>query len=217
MTMKSQLSALQGSPAVAAPQSQLARFVFGEIKGGEARHDFAMSIIHGAVVQALKGNQRDIPEAVKFASGKSAKARAYFAGFHAIADSVKPVPYKGKLDAADNKAVRELIHTEGARIAADFELAYLAMLEQAKEERAAARASKAATAPAAAAADDNASASASNDTPVATVEAEHAVIDIDTALDAVTRALAARLLSTDEVMALRVALSSHDHEQLQAA
>lgn len=207
--IKSQLAALSGAVATVQPQSQLARMIVADLKGGEAKHNFHMSIIASAIVQALKGNQRDIPEAVKLCVGKSAKARSYHAGFAAIIHELAPVKYVGKLDLPTNAAAREEIALRSQALEFAFEGAFLAMLQQCKDESAASRAATKAEKDASAGAPVASDTSA--DAPVATVVAEHAVVEIDTAVDAVCRALDAKLLNADEVARIRYTLALYDN------
>lgn len=200
--LKSQIEALSGNVAVVNPQSHIARFIFGELKGGEHKHDYAMGVVHGAIEQALKGNQRDIPEAMKLCTGKSVKARAYLAGFHVIADSLKPITYIGKLADAANAAARTQIADHARAMACEFEVAYLATIENAKVEAAFNRKAKAKTVPAVADAAPVADAVAD----AAPVD-EAVTMDIGTSVDAVVMALTQGMLDDAEIEALRVALS----------
>lgn len=204
--MKSQLESLSGKVATVSTLSHLARFIAGELKGGETKHDYAMGVVHGAIEQALKGNCRDIPEATKLCGGKSVKARAYLAGFHVIADSVKPIPYTGKLADASNAAVRSQIHDDARALACEFEVAYLATVQHAKVEAAFNKQAKAKTAPAVAAATSDETAPA--DAPVMAVEA--VVVDIATSVEAVVQAMQAGLLDASELTMLRAALATLD-------
>lgn len=201
-TIKSQLTALAGAVATINPQSAIARFIFGEVKGGEAKHDFAMTMVHGAIEQALKGNQRDIPEAVKLCTGKSIKARAYHAGFHVIADSVKPMTYTGKLADADNASVRNAIATTARSLSCEFEVAYLATIENAKVEAAFNRKAKAKTVPTVAS-----DAPASNDDTVPAPAVEAVTVDIGTSVEAVVQAIGAGMLNAGELEMIRLALA----------
>lgn len=201
--IKSQLVALAGAVKTINPQSAVARFIFGELKGGEHKHDYTMSVISAAIEQAYKGNTRDIPEAVALCTGKSVKARAYHAGFHAIADSVKPLTYAGKLADACNVNIRQNIADFSKRSACEFELAYLATIQNAKVESAFNRKAKAKTAPVVA---DAAPVAA----PAPAMVADGVVVDIATSVDAVVQAMQAGLLSSAEMEMLRVALAVVD-------
>lgn len=203
--IKSQLEVMTGKVKSVAPQSALARFIFGDLKGGEHKHNYAMSVIRAAIEQAYKGNTRDIPEALALCTGKAAKARAYQAGFHAIADMVAPVKYTGKLADADNASVRDAIASATNHAACEFEIAYLATAENIKVEAAFNRKAKAKAAPAVEA---PAVAAVEAVAPVATVDA--VVVDIATSVEAVIKAMQAGLLDATEVQMLRVALSAVD-------
>ncbi len=205
--LKSQLASLAGTVPSGAPQSSLARYIVADLKGGEAKHNFTMQVIATAIVQAFRGNQRDIPEAVKVCAGKSVKARAYLAGFQAIANDVKPIPYTGKLDAASNAPVRDAIDSAARHAEFEFEAAYLAVMANAKIESAFNRKAKAKTAPAVAEVTE-ASAMPASDTPTATVDAT--VVDIGDAVDAVVDAIKLGMLDAGELVLLRAALAAHD-------
>lgn len=196
--LKSQLEVMSGAVKTINPQSALARFIFGDLKGGEHKHNYTMSVIGAAIEQAFKGNVRDIPEAVALCTGKSAKARAYHAGFHAIADSVKPITYAGKLADAGNASVREAIANAARSASCEFELAYLASIQNGKVEAAFNRKAKAKTAPVVVDA-------VASDAPA--MVADGLVVDIATSVEAVVQAMQAGLLSSAEVEMLRVALA----------
>lgn len=202
--LKSQIAVMAGTVSNVTPQSHLARFVFGELKGGEHKHDFAMGVIHSAIEQALKGNQRDIPETVKLCTGKSVKARAYLAGFHVIADSVKPMTYTGKLADACNVLVRQQIVDHARAMACEFEVAYLATIENAKIEAAFARKAKAKTAPVVGA---PASESANDETAPAVATAPTIDATVMDVVGATISAIQAGMLSAEELEMLRVALA----------
>lgn len=212
--IKSQLEAMTGKVRTAAPQSALARFIFGDLKGGEHKHNYAMTVIRAAIEQAYKGNTRDIPEAVALCTGKSAKARAYQAGFHAIADMVAPVKYTGKLADADNASVRDAIASATTHAACEFELAYLATIENIKVEAAFNRKAKAKAAPAVDAPAVEASVEAVA-APVATVDA--VVVDIATSVEAVVKAMQAGLLSADEIDGIAAALTLYNMARMEQA
>jgi hypothetical protein len=57
---------------------------------------------------------------------------------------VKPIPYKGKFDAASNADVRTAINDAAKHASAEFERAYLCVFSTAKDEAAAKKAAKAA-------------------------------------------------------------------------
>lgn len=212
-TIKSQIAVMSGKVPSAAPQSHLARFIAGEIKGGESKHDYAMGVVHSAIEQALKGNQRDIPEAVKLVQGKAIKARAYLAGFHVIADSVKPVTYNGKLADAGNASVRQHIADTARHLACKFEIAYLATIENAKVEAAFNRNAKAKTVPPSEAANDGV-ADGAPAVPVATVDT--VVVDIGDSVAAVVQAMQKGLLEAAEIDAIAAALTLWNAAKLEA-
>lgn len=207
----SQIAVMSGSVSVVAPQSTIARFIFGELKGGEHKHNFSMGVVSSAIEQALKGNQRDIPEAMKLCTGKSVKARAFLAGFHVIADSVKPVAYTGKLADKANDSVREVIASTARHLACEFELAYLATIENAKMEAAFNRKAKAKTAPAVDAVESESAA------PVAASVAPSVEMDVADVVDAAINAIRAGMLSAPELEMLRIALATVDAPALAIA
>jgi hypothetical protein len=210
--LKSQLEVMSGAVKTIAPQSAIARFIYGDLKGGEHKHDYTMSVISAAIEQAYKGNTRDIPEAVALCTGKSAKSKAYHAGFHAIADMVKPIIYTGKLADAGNASVREAIANMARSASCEFELAYLASIQNGKVESAFNRKAKAKTAPVVAAA-------VASEAPVANplTLADSIEIDIATSVDAVVQALTGGLLSPTEIYRVRAALSIMEDNAERAA
>ncbi len=188
-----------------APQGQLARYVLADLKGGEVKHNYLMSVIATAIHEALKGNSRDIKEAIALTQGKAKKARAYHAGFAAIAD-LAPVKYTGKLDSADNKAVREQIATKAQALEFAFEGAYLVVVNEP-------------TVPKAKKADPSKvkEVKATTDgegAPVMTVDT--VVVDIAQAVDAVADALKLGMIESGELALLRLALSRYDEEHSDA-
>lgn len=204
-TPQSQLAIMSGAVATSAPQSQLARFIAADLKGGESKHNFGMTIIAGAINQALKGNQRDIPEAVKLCQGKSKKARAYCAGFQAIINDLSPVKYAGKLDAPVNAAAREQIALRSQALEFAFEGAYLIVINEPAAPKAAKVAAK-----------EPGDVVASVE-PVMAVVADHVTVELGTSVDAVCRALDQALLEPGEVLALRLALEQFDNSAAGAA
>lgn len=220
--MKSQLIAMSGTtPANTAPQSQVARFVHGDIKGGEAMHDFRMSVITTAITEALKGNARNINEASAQAVGKTKRARAYMAGFQSIIsllDGTERAPldaagkavvraeyaYKGKYDSAANEGIRAYIEGRAVHFAAEFEIAFLAVLHAPKE----AKADTPAEAPAA---QDSAAGDETTATSAAPAD-EPAVVTVGLteAVEAVADAIKAGMLDADEYAMLRAALAAYD-------
>lgn len=204
--IKSQLAALSGTVPSAAPQSTLARHIAADLKGGETKHNYTMSVIAAAILQAYKGNLRDIPEAVKLCAGKSVKARAYLAGFQAVQESVRPVSYKGKLDSAENADVRDRIEGLARAAEFDFEAAYLAVFVNAKIESAANR--KAKTVPVVAESVAPVAQAESDDSAVDA--GESVTVDIGTAVDAVADAIRFGMLNADELTLIRAALAMID-------
>jgi hypothetical protein len=211
--IKSQLAIMSGTVPANAPQSQLARMVAADLKGGEVRHNFHMTIIAAAIVQALKGNSRDIPEAVKLCNGKSKKARAYLAGFQAVADDLSPVRYAGKLDAPENKAARDEIALRSQALEFAFESAFLTTLQaetapKKMNKKEAAEDKELAVAAYNALEEENTQLKAQLAAPM---------VEIDTAVEAVCRAIDGGLLNADELMGLRLALLAHDNRTADSA
>lgn len=219
--MKSQLHAMSGTtPADTAPQSQVARFVHGDIKGGESMHDFRMSVITTAIMEALKGNARNINEASAQAVGKTKRARSYLAGFQSIVtllDGTERAPvgadgkavvraeyaYKGKYDSADNAAVRAFIEGRAAHFAAEFEIAFLAVLNAPKAEKTEKTDTKGDETGAAAGDETMASDAPAADAPMVEV-------GLTMAVEAVVLAIQQGVLEADEYAMLRAALAAYD-------
>lgn len=201
-TVKSQLHNA-GANAPVAPISAIAMFVQGDIKGGEAAHNYRMQVIAASIREALKGNSRALIEAATFAIGKTKKARAYAAGFAAIGlpdDVPARVQYSGKLDAPENEAARALIAERSASYEFDFESAFLTAMDAPKEPKVKK------TDPVAVVADD-----ADDVAPVADTVAESAPVAVADMLvsDVITAAIAAigaGLLVDDEAANLQKAL-----------
>jgi hypothetical protein len=214
--MKSQLAAMSGTtPATKVAQSQVARFVQSYIKGGEAAHDFAMSIISTAVLEAYKGNTRNIAEAASFAVGKTKKARAMQAGFAALVELNVPtlsraqlaelgVSYAGKLDDAANKDIKERIHGLAVHAAAEFEIAFLSVMHAVAEPKA----TKEAAAPAASA--DDSTGTEADDTAPADATPATVEVGLTEAVEAVVLAVQQGMLEQDEYALLRAALAAYD-------
>lgn len=203
--LKSQIEMMTGKVVAHAPQSAVARLIAGELKGGEVKHNYIMSVIASAIEQAYKGNTRDIPEAVKLCSGKAVKARAYCAGFHAIADMVAPIQYSGKLADAHNASVRADIADKSARAAAEFEKAYLMTFVDAKAAALDKKAEKAATEAKSVPAAEVAPLAVA---PVATVDA--VVVNIDDSVNVVSNAIRMGVLDPVELALIRGALAAFD-------
>lgn len=209
---------------IAPAQSQFARFVVADLKGGEQAHAFRMSLVTSAVTEALKGNFNFIREAREHATGKSRKAAAYQAGFTAMlhaasqfypetldgtpytgpgAGGILKVPYTGKLDSKDNASARAAIDLQTGVIAAAFEQGYIAHDTKAAAEakaKAAERKAKKESAPA-----------------PAPVEPASVELDVGELVAAVASALAQGMVSGNEAIQLREALASYDALQLAGA
>ncbi len=196
--------ATQTTPTLA-PQGQLGRYVLADLKGGEVKHNYLMSVIATAIHEALKGNARDIKESIALTQGKAKKARAYHAGFAAIAD-LAPVKYTGKLDSADNKAVREAIATKAQALEFAFEGAYLVVVN----EPTVPKAKKTDPAPV----KEVKAATDAEGAPVMTVDT--VVVDIAQAVDAVADALKLGMIESGELALLRLALSRYDEDHADA-
>lgn len=206
---------IQTTHHAAPAQSQLARFVVADLKGGEQQHAFRMSLIESAIREALKGNYNPIREATEFAVGKARKAAAYQAGFAAIANAaaafhpdgwekggIAKVAYTGKLDSSHNAEARAAIDLQTGVMSTAFESAFTAhdakAAAEAKAKAAANKAKKQAAQPA----------------PEAPAPVPEAVeLDVGDAVHAIAAALSSGALNVDEVTALRVALSAYDSLQ----
>lgn len=202
--MKSQIAQMSGViPATNKPNGMLSRLVQGEIKGGDAKVSFILSIVSQAVREAYKGNDRDIKAALTLCTGKAKKARAFHAGLVALGDIARVV-YSGKLDAADNAAARKEINDSTDAATERFKGAFATVMA----EKAAPKAAKVETvAPAAAATEGTDSDVPSVDT--ITVES----VDVGAAVDAVAAAIQAGLLERDEITMIRAALALYDAMQ----
>lgn len=199
--MKSQLAAMSGvTPATIAPQSAVARFVYGDIKGGEQAHEYRMSVIAAAILESFKGNFRNMLEAAKLTNGKSKKARAYHAGFAAVG-TIAPLSYAGKWADASNAAIRTEAATLSQAAEFAFESAFLTVLQ----EKAAPKAVKPAAQQPAPAAEQDAPAEA----PVPATPA-HVELDVADMVDTVVSAIAQGMLSSEELVMIRAALAVLD-------
>lgn len=204
---QSQLTGKTGAKPVMAPVSTVAQYVAGDIKGGESAHNYRMSVIEGALREALKGNSRPLMEAATFATGKSKKARAYAAGFGALnipTEIPARVKYVGKLDAPENEAARAEILQRVAAMAFDFEAAFLTVISAPTEKKASAPASAPATD--ATDATDATEASAA-DAPVAPVAV--AELLVSEVLESAVKAIAGGLAMDDEIAALEQAIAQY--------
>lgn len=191
-----------------APQSAVARFVAGDIKGGETAHNYRMSVIATAILEGYKGNPNNIAEARVFSAGKSRKAKAYQAAFTAL-PTITKLPYVGKWDAACNADIRAQATALCKAAEFEFESAYLSTIEAAALEAAATKEAKA-DAPAVVAA---ALKAAADDAP--DMVADGVAVDIGAAVEAVALAVQQGMLEADEVVLLRAALASFDAAQPQ--
>jgi hypothetical protein len=107
--------------------SSLARFVQGDIKGGEFAIAFRKETIRSALEQMFKGNYSPITEAAALTDGKAKKARAYHAGFATlgvIGTDSKKVDYVGPLASPANKGARDAIDSATQHATANFFAAF---------------------------------------------------------------------------------------------
>lgn len=214
--MKSQIEAMTGQVIHHPSQSDLARMIEGDLKGGEKKHDYIMSVIARAIEQAFKGNARDIPEAADLCTGRSVKARAYHAGFHAIADMVTPITYTGKLTGAHNASVREDIANKARYAASEFEKAYLMTFVDAKAERLDKKLEKAHKASTVPAAPEASLVPATLPMDVTVDDGKDVVVDIATTVEAVVQAMSLGLLTDCEMDSIAVALRQYSAAKVAA-
>lgn len=205
----SQLAAMSGVVAAtkSAPVSQLAMFVHGDVKGGEAAHNFRMQTVAASIREALKGNSRALIEARTFAEGKAKKARAYAAGFDAVGVPAR-VQYVGKLDAPENEAARRTIMEQSASLEFAFESAFLTVFSAKAEPKASAP--KLTAEDHALAAEAYAALEEENNALKAQIAAPALDAEVADVVGAAVRAIAAGLATTEEVESLRAALAQHD-------
>lgn len=107
--------------------SSLARFVIGDIKGGEHAVNFRKETIRTALEQMFKGNYSPITEAAALTEGKAKKARAYHAGFATlgvVGSDTKKIAYVGALTLPENKPVRDAIDSATQHACANFFIAF---------------------------------------------------------------------------------------------
>lgn len=85
---QSQLAVMAGTVPAINPQGETARFLLADIKGKDAAASYRLSVIRTAVLELLKGNPRNLREAIDLSAqlGKGKKARAYAAGFAPLMD-----------------------------------------------------------------------------------------------------------------------------------
>ncbi len=201
---QSQLAGLSGTPATINPQGDTARFVLADIKGKDAASAYRLSVIRTAVLELLKGNPRNLKEAIDMAAqlGKGKKARAYAAGFAPLMD-VQAIERTGKWMDSANAAIRTTADTLADAYTAQFNSAHAAVMA----EKAAPKAKKAAApapAPAASAPATDDSADATDATPAALE------LDVGELVDGVVSAMQQGLLSGEELVMLRAALAAMD-------
>jgi hypothetical protein len=120
--------------------SSFARFVLGDIKGGDAAHAYRKEIIATAIEQAYKGNYSPITEAATLTEGKAKKARAYAAGFAALGkvgdtDGIVKVSYIGSLNSHENKSAREEIANKTAASVSAFFAAFDVVMAEKGEKK----------------------------------------------------------------------------------
>lgn len=130
--------------------SSLARFVQGDIKGGEHAHSFRKETITHAIEQMFKGNYSPITEAASLTEGKAKKARAYHAGFATfgvIGEDTKKVAYSGALTLAGNAGARDQIASQTKVSAGAFFAAFDAVMAEKPVKKAAPVKAEAAPAP----------------------------------------------------------------------
>jgi hypothetical protein len=121
--------------------SSFARFVLGDIKGGDAAHAYRKEVMATAIEQAYKGNYSPITEAMTLTEGKAKKARAYAAGFAALGkigdvDGIIKVQYIGSLNSHENKAAREEIAAKAAASVNAFFAAFDVVMAEKAEKKA---------------------------------------------------------------------------------
>ncbi len=113
--------------------SSLARFVIGDIKGGQHAIAFRTETIRNALEQMFKGNYSPITEAATLSNGRVKKARAYHAGFATlgvIGTDTKKIDYTGPLASPDNKAARDAIDSATKHACANFFVAFDAVMAE---------------------------------------------------------------------------------------
>lgn len=206
-TIKSQVAAMDGVVIVKAPESAIAQFVNGDIKGGESAHNYRMTVVEAAIREAYKGNSRALIEARTFADGKGKKAKAYAAGFDAVGIPSR-VQYVGKLDSEANEAARAAIASGVAASAFDFEAAFLTVMAVKPAPRVTkdTPAPVEVTTPAPAAAE-----------PAFEEETVVADLEVSSVMLAATNAISGGIASADEVAAIRAALALYDAASASAA
>ncbi len=221
--------------------SAFASFVAGDIKGGAQAHAYRVAMVRTAIQQGYQGNYSPLTEALALCVGKSAKAGAYAAAFAAAGvvadpmigvtdrdasleeqqaaftgDIVRKLPYAGKLDSKDNKAIRERIAAYTERAVNAFDSAFNDYMVQdkirGKLERDAKKAEKDVAAEQAAAAALKAATEAASADAFARGQA-----DRDVNVPAVVNAIKTGALDAAEVTALYEAITAHYAAQALAA
>lgn len=202
---QSQLAALTGAVATINPQGATALFVRADVQGKEHAQTYRLHVISTAVLELLKGNPRNLKEAMELVAqlGKGKKARAYAAGFAVLAD-VAPLARTGKWMDAQNAELRTQADTLTAAYVAQFASAHATVMA----EKPAPKAKKeAAPAPAPVAAESD----ASNSTDTVLVQvAETEAMDVGDVVAAAVNAIQQGMLQADELAALRAALAAYD-------
>lgn len=207
-TIKSQVAAMDGHIVAKAPESAIAQFVNGDIKGGESAHNYRMTVVEAAIREAYKGNSRALIEARTFADGKGKKAKAYAAGFDAVGIPSR-VQYVGKLDSEANEEARAAIASGVAASAFDFEAAFLTVMAV----KPAPRAKKTDPAPV----EVTTPAPAPAAEPAFEEETVVADLEVSDVMLAATNAISGGIASADEVAAIRAALALYDAASASAA
>jgi hypothetical protein len=128
---QSHLAALQGAVATVSPQGATALFVRADVQGKEHAQAYRLHVISTAVLELLKGNPRNLREAMELVAqlGKGKKARAYAAGFAVLAD-VAPLARTGKWLDAQNAELRTQADTLTAAYVAQFASAHATVMAE---------------------------------------------------------------------------------------
>lgn len=201
---QSQLAALTGAVATINPQGATALFVRADVQGKEHAQTYRLHVISTAVLELLKGNPRNLKEAMELVAqlGKGKKARAYAAGFAVLSD-VAPLARTGKWMDAQNADLRTQADTLTAAYVAQFASAHAAVMAEKPAPKAKKEAAPA-PAPAPVAAE-----SAPVDTVVIETE-ETEAMDVSDVVAAAVNAIQQGMLQADELAALRAALAAYD-------
>lgn len=210
---QSQLANQPINKQAATPQGDTALFVLADVRGKDAAVSYRLSVIRTAVLECMKGNPRNLKEAIATTAtlGTSAKAVGYAAGFAVLADvsAIERVAPKW-MDAA-NAGIRTQADTLADALTQQFNSAYMAAVEakaaKAKQTRETNKAAKEAAAAALAAAQP-----APAPAPAAEPAAEPAAVEVVVAdvVAAAVNAINAGLLDSAELSALRAALAAAD-------